>query len=223
MNTMLQHTDKQNKKYLKKLREIENLKKKKNLTPEELSKIEKSSEYEKIISKNNCQSLLETIPNDIKNIILSYLPYNIRLNLLRKKYPIEVLTKRLSKIPRTIKTFDKFYHLVTILEPILSEFYKKNMTDFYYTDKYCRHGYLTNFECTLRIIKNQSNRYYYYKRFEAQRDILAGRNVDYYFEHFANIILYMFDNYTKMYKKDLPEWHTNNEKIMLKVLLHILR
>jgi len=222
MNTMVQTTDKQNKKYLKKLREIENLKKKKNLTPEELSKIEKYTEYKKIISRNNCQSFLEIIPIDIQNIILSYLPLNTRLNLLRKKYPIEILTKRFSEIPRTIKMFDKLYYLLTMIEPILSEFYKQRMTDFYYSDKYFR-GCLTNFEYTLRMIKNKSYCYYYNLRIETYRDILAGRIVDYYFEHFANIILYMFDNYTKMYEKDLPEWHRTNEKIILKVLLHILR
>jgi hypothetical protein len=221
MNTMIQPVDKQNKKYLKKLREIETLKKKQNLTPDELSKIEKYTEYKKIISKNNGSSLLESIPDDIKQLILSYLPLNTRLNILRQKYPIELLTKRLSEIPKNIKMFDKFYHLVTLLEPILSEFYKKNMTDFYYTDIFC--GCLTNFEYTLRMIKNQSNRYYYYKRVEAQRDISKGRNVDYYFDHFINIIIYTLKNYTRMYKKDLPDWHRTNEKIMLKVLLHILR
>jgi hypothetical protein len=220
MNTMVQPKDKQQKKYLKKLREIETLKKKQNLTPDELLKIEKYADYKKIISKNN-GSLLESIPDDIKQIILSYLPLNVRLNILRQKYPIEIITKILSEIPKNLKMFDKLYHLVTLLEPILTEFYKKNMTEFYYTDIFC--GRITNFEYTLRVMKNQSNRYYYYKRVEAQREILNGRNVDYYFDHFINIIIYTLKHYTRMYKKDLPKWHETNERILLKVLLYILR
>jgi hypothetical protein len=164
---------------------------------------------------------LQTLPNEIQQIILSYLPLNIRLDILRQKYPIETLTKTLSEIPKNIKMFDKLYHLVTLLEPILTEFHKKNMTDFYYTDVFC--SCITNFEYTLRMIKNQSNRYYYYKRVEAQRDISNGQNVDYYFDHFINIVIYTLKHYTRMYKKDLSDWHRTNEKILLKVLLHILR
>jgi hypothetical protein len=163
---------------------------------------------------------LEVLPDAVQQIIFSYMPLDIRLEILLQKYPIEALTKTLSEIPKNIKMFDKFYHLVTLLEPILSEFYKKNMTDFYYTDIFC--GCLTNFEYTLRMIKNKSYYYYIHQRIEVQRDILNHINVDYYFDHFINIVIYTLKHYTRMYKKDLPEWHRTNEKILLKVLLHIL-
>jgi len=117
---------------------------------------------------------MQHIPDEFKQNILSYFPLNIRLNMILQKYPIEALTNHLTEIPKNIKMFDKLYHLVTLIEPILTEFYKKNMTTFYYTDIFCC-GCFTNFEYTMRMKKNKSYYYYYNQRIEVERDMSKGR------------------------------------------------
>jgi hypothetical protein len=204
----------------KKLREIENLKKKPNLTPEELAKVNKEYQYKKSMNKN--KQLLETIPDDLQQVILSYLPINTRLNLLRNKYSIEYLTEKLVKLPQNLKTFDKLYHYVTLVEPILSEMHKINMTDLFYYDIFY-HGN-TNFEYEIRMIRNKKYNYYYSKRIDTQQSIIQNKNyyIDYNFQRYINIIVYTLKIYTRMYRKNRPDWHDANEKIMLKLMLNIL-
>jgi len=207
----------------KKLREIENLKKKPNLTPEELAKVNKEYQYKKFMNKN--KPLLETLPDELQQVILSYLPINTRLNILRNKYSIEFLTKKLVNLPKNLKTFDKLYHYVTLVEPILSEMYKLNMTDLIYNDIFY-HGN-ENFDYQIRMIRNKNYNYYYSERIDTQRDLLRRKKnknayIDYNFQRYINIIVYTLKIYTRMYRKNRPEWHDTNEKIMLKLMLNIL-
>jgi len=223
MNYQKQLENKEQKKMQKKLREIENLKKKPNLTPEELVKVNKEQQYKKSMNKN--KPLLETLPDELQQIILSYLPINTRLNILRNKYSIEFLTKKLVKLPKNLKTFDKLYHYVTLVEPILSEMHKINMTDLFYYDIFY-HGNV-NFEYEIRMIKHKNYNYYYSRRIDTQLDLLRrekNKNVyiDYNFKHYINIIIYTLKNYTRMYRKNRPDWHDANEKILLKLMLKIL-
>lgn len=220
MNYQQQLENKEQKKMQKKLREIENLKKKPNLTPEELAKVNKEYQYKKSMNKN--KQLLETIPDDLQQVILSYLPINTRLNLLRNKYSIEYLTEKLVKLPQNLKTFDKLYHYVTLVEPILSEMHKINMTDLFYYDIFY-HGN-TNFEYEIRMIRNKKYNYYYSKRIDTQQSIIQNKNyyIDYNFQRYINIIVYTLKIYTRMYRKNRPDWHDANEKIMLKLMLNIL-
>lgn len=224
MNYQQQLENKEQKKMQKKLREIENLKKKPNLTPEELAKVNKEYQYKKSMNKN--KPLLETLPDELQQVILSYLPINTRLNLLRNKYSIEFLTEKLVKLPKNLKTFDKLYHYVTLVEPILSEMHKINMTDLFYYDIFY-HGNTTNFEYEITMIRRKNYNYYYSERIDTQRNLLRRKKnkniyVDYNFQHYINIIVYTLKIYTKMYRKNSPEWHDINEKIMFKLLLNIL-
>jgi DNA repair ATPase RecN len=175
MNYQQQLENKEQKKMQKKLREIENLKKKPNLTPEELAKVNKEHQYKKSMNKN--KQLLETIPDDLQQVILSYLPINTRLNLLRNKYSIEYLTEKLVKLPKNLKTFDKLYHYVTMVEPILSEMHKINMTDLFYYDIFYHCN--TNFEYEIRMTRIRMIRhknYYYSKRIDTQQSIIQNKN-----------------------------------------------
>jgi hypothetical protein len=164
---------------------------------------------------------LELLPDAVQQIILSYLSLEIRLNVLHQKYPTKMLIQKLTELPKNLNTFDKLYHLISLSEPILTELYEENMIDMYFTDIFCECP--LDFRYTLRMLKNKSDNYYYKQRVELQTDIKNGIDIDYCINYFINIIICTFETYSIMYKKDLPEWHTNNEKIMLKVLLHILR
>lgn len=223
MNYQQQLENNEQKKMQKKLREIENLKKKPNLTPEELAKVNKEHQYKKSMNKN--KQLLETIPDDLQQVILSYLPINTRLNLLRNKYSIEYLTEKLVKLPQNLKTFDKLYHYVTLVEPILSEMHKINMTDLFYYDIFYHCN--TNFEYEIRMIRHKNYNYYYSERIDTQRYLLRRENnknayIDYNFQRYINIIVYTLKIYTRMYRKNRPDWHDANEKIILKLMLNIL-
>ena len=221
MNYQQQLENKEQKKMQKKLREIENLKKKSNLTPEELAKVNKEHQYKKSMNKN--KPLLETVPDDIQQVILSYLPINTRLNVLRNKYSIEYLTEKLVKLPKNLKTFDKLYHYATLVEPILSEMHKINMTDLFYYDIFYHCN--TNFEYEIRMIRNKKYNYYYSKRIDTQQSIIQNKNyyIDYNFQRYINIIVYTLKIYTRMYRKNRPDWHDANEKILLKLMLNILQ
>ena len=172
-------------------------------------------------NNNNMSISLELLPDAVQQIILSYLSLEIRLNVLHQKYPTKMLIQKLTELPKNLNTFDKLYHLISLSEPILTELYKQNMIDLYWTDIFCEcHLHI---EYTLKLLKTKSYNYYYNQRIELQTDIIKGIGIDYCLNYFINIIICTLKNYTRMYKKDLPEWQTNNEKILLKVLLHILR
>jgi len=164
---------------------------------------------------------LEVLPDAVQQIILSYLPLNIRLNILHQKYPTKMLIQKLTELPKNLNTFDKLYHLITLSEPILTELYKQNMIDLYWTDIFCECP--LHIEYTLKLLKTKSYNYYYNQRIELQTDIIKGIGIDYCLNYFINIIIYTFETYSRMYKKDLANWHRTNEKNILKALLHILR
>lgn len=159
---------------------------------------------------------LESIPNEIQQNILSYLPFNTRLNLLQQKYNLEFLIKKLTELPKNMNSFYKLYHLTTLAEPILTELNKENMIDFNWVDIFC--DCVNNYEYSLEMIRSKSS----YYRDEVQKDILDGVEIDYCLNHFINIIIYAFTNFHKIYEKDLPQWHAMNEKKIFTAFLVIL-
>jgi hypothetical protein len=197
----------------KKLREINKLKNKSNLTKEELAKVKKEDQYKR--SLNKIKQLLKTIPDTIKVIILSYLSDNIRLNLLKEKHSIKTLTEILLGLPKSIKIYYKLHHCVTLVEPILAEMYKIKMTDFWYTNVF--DNYVDNFAFIFR-----SDYYidkYYIQCFENQK---YKDEIRFFSNRYINIIVYILKIYTKMYRENRPEWHKMNERIILKLMLNIL-
>lgn len=107
------------KKYEKKLREIELLKRKQHHTKEELEKMQRESFYKEQMFEKT-KKKFEDIPEDMIFIILSYLPLCERLNILKHKYPTSVLKKSLSMLPITVETFYKLYPCVTMARKVLS-------------------------------------------------------------------------------------------------------
>ena len=80
---------------IKKLREIKELKKKKELNDEQREKIGKEKFYKDII-RTVYQHVLERIPDEVQQIILEYLDVNTRLKMLRLKYTPEFAKERLA-------------------------------------------------------------------------------------------------------------------------------
>ena len=80
---------------IKKLREIKELKKKKELNDEQREKISKEKFYKDII-RTVYQQVLERIPDEVQQIILEYLDVNTRLKMLRLKYTPEFAKERLA-------------------------------------------------------------------------------------------------------------------------------
>lgn len=201
--------DNNQRKIAKKLREINKLKNKSNLTPEELAKVKKEDQYKR--SLNKILQLLKAIPDTIKVIIISYLSDNIRLNLLKEKHSIKTLTEILLGLPNSIEIFYKLHHCVTLVEPILAEMYKIKMADLCYNDVFYP-NYVVNFEYIFRDK-------YYIQCFENQK---YKDEIKFYSNQYINIIVYILKIYTKMYRENRPEWHKMNERIILKLMLNIL-
>ena len=97
------------KKSTKKLREIESLKKKQNLTPEESAKIQKESYYKNTVHELT-KKQFHDLPDDVLYIIMSFLPYNTRLSILKQKYPIKNIISKLEKIPHDNTSLMKKLH-----------------------------------------------------------------------------------------------------------------
>jgi len=115
------------KKSLKKLREIESLKTKQNLSQEESAKIQKESYY-----KNNVKELtkkqLHDLPDDVLYIIMSFLPYNTRLYILKQKYPIKNIISKLEKIPYDNRNIMKKLHKCALMAFDLNKQYRDDDT-----------------------------------------------------------------------------------------------
>jgi hypothetical protein len=116
------------KKYEKKIREIQNLKKKQNLNDSEIDKIKKESYYKELLNKNrNTRTNYHDLPNELRLYIMEYLDINTRLNLLRKKYTIEFIKNKLSYLPsKEVSSIKKLYLCFKYIENILVKYLDKN-------------------------------------------------------------------------------------------------
>lgn len=116
------------KKCEKKLREIQLLKTKKHLlTQEEVEKINKEEEYTHMCKKNSpIEKNYEGLPDELQNIILSFLDPNTRLKILRQKYTLKFVSKKLDSFPKTRETMKKMCKMTTLVKDILINVMDKN-------------------------------------------------------------------------------------------------
>jgi hypothetical protein len=158
-------------------------------------------EYFKNIMKKNYKQILEVIPDDIQQIILSFLDINTRLNFIKSKYPSDIFSNKLSKLPRTLQTLRILFKAMKYMEFILLNYYKEN--------EYNEFGFYLNDEpFWLKIIKSQSSYYV---------------NLNYYIDILTKMIVVSMNHYKKMYKKTRSAKQIEiNEKNMLKLYLFVL-
>jgi len=142
---------------------------------------------------------LETIPDDVQQIIFGYLEPSVRLGMLKQKYSPEFMTQKMSQLPETDVIIKKLFAIVQHAKPILIKYLNHN-GDIYRNIKYFIE------EC-----------------------IYYPKNLDYfiknpmYCRYLIEIIIVCVKNYTKMYKQTKnSEEICNTEKQMIKIYSLIL-
>jgi hypothetical protein len=170
----------------KKLREIGDLKKQKELNYEQKEKISKEKFYKDII-RTVYQKVLERIPDEVQQIILEYLDVNTRLKMLRSKYTQEFAKDRMSGLlidkPISQNTLIKLVSLVKYLIPIFKTYLSKD------GDIYKRLGWSAK-----RTVENFLN-------FHKTRVLLDGNKMECY-NACVELITTGIKHYSQMYKKE---------------------
>ena len=172
---------------IKKLREIKELKKKKELNYEQKEKVSKENFYKDII-RTVYQRILERIPDDVQQLILQYLDVNTRLKLLRSKYTPEFAQDRLARLligkPISQNTLSKLRSLVKHLIPILDTYLSKD------GDIYKRLGWFAK-----RAVGDFLN-------FNKTRVLMDGNKMECY-NAYVELIEVGIKHYSQMYKKEV--------------------
>jgi len=185
---------------IKKLREIKELKKKKELNDEQREKISKEKFYKDII-RTVYQRVLERIPDEVQQIILEYLDVNTRLKMLRLKYTPDFAKERLAGLligkPISHNVLTKLDSLANYLMPILDKYLSKG------GDVYKRLGINARLFISHGLI------------LKGKRWLLDGNKMEIY-KAYVEVITTGIRHYSQMYKKetDPDEIRTNEINIM---------
>jgi hypothetical protein len=188
------------KKYAKKLREIQRLKQKPNPTEEENVKLAKENQFKKELRTRSTTPLLNRIPDDVQQIILSFLPTNIRLNILRKKYNIRDIEVALYDAPDSVSLLKIYHRYGMICRDILEQSLPKNGD----------------------ILSKISRFFYYLDHIDWFMSRKWFHSISCCYE-FKKIVIYTIEYYVKMYKlKDKTEWIQQREKDILDLYHFVL-
>ena len=159
-------------------------------------------EEETVIENINEQIVLKspTLPDDMINIILEYLPYNIRLLILKRKYNKNYIQSILKKVSVSSDGLTKIWSCANISAELIKiiEVEKGDILN------------NVSLSC-IRSFKKEIKPEKYYK---------------WYIENFTKIIIYAIKNYTIIYKKN-TSWQIKNvinyiEHIMLHIYAHLI-
>lgn len=107
----------------KKLREIRILKQKHRQEPlntEEQTKVDREAYFQWIIRTEH-EKVLERLPDEIQQLILSFLDHTTRLNVLGAKYLPNTVCHRLLCLPKTVYTINHLIGLVQRVTPIIQQ------------------------------------------------------------------------------------------------------
>jgi len=188
------------KKYAKKLREIQRLKQKPNPTEEEKVKLAKENQFKKELRTRSTTPLLNRIPDDVQQIILSFLPTNIRLNILRKKYNIRDIEVALYDAPDSVSLLKIYHRYGMICRDILEQSLPKNGD----------------------ILSKISRFFYYLDNIDWFMSRKWFHSISCCYE-FKKIVIYTIEYYVKMYKlKNKTEWIQQREQDMLHLYHFVL-
>jgi len=187
---------------IKKLREIKELKKKKELNDEQREKIGKEEFYKDII-RTVYQHVLERIPDEVQQIILEYLDVNTRLKMLRLKYTPEFAKERLAGLligkPISQNVLTKLDSLANYLMPILDKYLSKD------GDVYKRLGINARLFISHSLILT------------SKRWLLDGNKMESY-KAYVEVITTGIRHYSQMYKKETdPDEIRKNEINIMKL------
>ena len=118
-------------KAIKKIREIEYLKTKHVLNHDEEKKVSQELIYKEIARRNKVLCF-EDLPEEIVNVIVEFLPFNVRIALLKHKYNKKYIKQMLEKLPYKMPILTDLWPCAMISREILLSFLKK--TDDLYSD-----------------------------------------------------------------------------------------
>jgi len=162
--------------------------------------IEEEEQVEKqVVRKAKIAYNCNDLPEDIINIILTFLPYNTRLLLLKRKYSRSSLKCMLQNIPETNEDLTKMWKCASIASKLLQSVINDDS----------------------RIFENIFT--YSVRFFEKENAKLYSL---YYKEHFTKIILAALRHYSAIYKFGS---YTNKiviehvEQIMLNIFAHLVK
>lgn len=200
----------------KKLREICILKQKHTQEPlnsEEKTKVDRETYYQWIIRTEH-EKVLERLPDEIQQLILSFLDHTTRLNVLGAKYPPNTVCHRLLCLPKTVYTINHLIGLVKRVTPIIQQLQghknglQKEKARLY--TKQLKRQILS--ECQTHYMSREQARAHYI------------RTLDIYSVHLTKTVEIALRHYHKMYSlsASVPSIHIDkNEHTILKVYAHI--
>jgi tRNA nucleotidyltransferase/poly(A) polymerase len=114
------------KKIEKKLREISILKQKRDLTVDEIEKIQKETYYKNILHKLYGKKILEVLPDEVQLYILGFIDTNTRLKFLRSKYTPNFVSKNLTLLPMNKSTLEKLYSCMKYIKIVFENSLNKD-------------------------------------------------------------------------------------------------
>ena len=146
---------------------------------------------------------LERLPDEVQNIVLSFLDAHTRLRCIREKYPISVLENKLYRFPKSMHTMLRLPKWIKHVETIVKKFVCVISEDYRRSSWY------------IDLCNAPAANLYEYEKNQSYKE--------YYSEKFIYMIVVGLKNYTNMYNQtDDPETHYAVEKSMLKLYTRIV-
>ena len=215
------------KKCAKKIHEIELLKQKQlkqKLTKEENNKVSMKYYYTHLLKeiKESNKTSIHSLPYELLLIILSFIPANTRLAILKRKYPYSFFKNKLNNLPsNNLHILQQLYACATSVKSLLNNILEENdgiienislrSIEFANNPTISQRHYLM-FDDHFTTLSNRDNK---------SKEIMRYQN--YYKSGFINIILASIRHYTKLYKQEIDQTlYQKYEKIMLKLYTSII-
>lgn len=143
------------------------------------------------------------LPDDVVNVIYSYVRPKDRLALLKKKYPWDKIKNKLMSIPNKNVNLYKLLTCVKLVRPILCNFLDINGD-----------------------IMNRCGSTLFVKPIDIRMDLKKNKSsFEYYLTRFVDVVICAIRYYTRMYKDrsyfNYPI-HYKYEKVMIQLYAHLL-
>lgn len=122
--------------------------------------------------------IMEHLPNDVKNYILTFIPPCVRLNYIMTKYKFPVIDAKLKNLEKNRKTCEYLYNCVKKVTHIMST-------------------QIQSYNPAVIIINDMIATFNDYSKKDLE---YKKKMVIYYVNHFINMILESIRNYIKVYK-----------------------
>lgn len=146
---------------------------------------------------------LERLPDEVQNIVLSFLDARTRLRYIREKYSISVLENKMESFPKTMQTMLRLHKWLKYVETIVKKFVCVISEDYRRSSWY------------IDLCNAPAANLYEYEKNQSYKE--------YYSEKFIYMIVVGLKNYMNLYNQtDDPKTHYEVEKSMLKLYTRIV-